>query len=52
MFSRFDKAHAAAIAAAACGLLAAMVPDMPDEVIAGVTAAVTWLLTYAIPNKA
>lgn len=51
MFSRFDKAHVAGIAAAITGLVTALVPDVPAEAAAGIGFAAAWLLTYLIPNK-
>lgn len=51
MFSRFDKAHVAALTAALGSILTGFVPDMPAEVVAGIVGAIAWVLTYEVPNK-
>lgn len=48
---KFSKAHVAAVATAVTGLVAAFVPSMPPEAVAGIGAFITWAATYAVPNK-
>lgn len=52
MFSRFDKAHIAGLSTMLVTALSTFIPDMPAEVVAGAGALFSWLLTYAVPNKA
>ena len=52
MFTRFDKAGAAAIGAALTTVIAAFWPELGVEVTGAVGVLLTAILTYAVPNKA
>ena len=48
MFSKFDKAHAAAVLAAIGPVLVTV--GIPEEAAAGLIAVLAWAMTWAIPN--
>lgn len=50
MFTKYDKAAAGAISAAATGVIAALT-DLDPEVVASIGTLLTAVLVFLVPNK-